>query len=113
MARGLYQALTDLEGTLGKGHVSDAGPYSADVVAAVVTAAEPRPEDPPQTPRPWPGPALPGEPFANQAGVTCLSASGAGATTLLQAAEQANALTPWTGPDGQQWWVGFRPLLPH
>ena len=110
---GLYQALTDLEGTLGKGSVSDAGSYPATAVAAVVTPAKPSPEDPPQIPRAWPGPALPGEPFANQAGVTCLSATGAEATTLLQAARQANALTPWTSPDGQQWWVAFRPLLPH
>jgi hypothetical protein len=110
---GLYQALTDLEGTLGTGSVRDAGPYTSDAVAAVVTAARPRPEDPPQTPRPWPGPALPGEPFANQAGVTCLTATGAEATTLLQAARQANALTPWTGADARQWWVAFRPLLPH
>jgi hypothetical protein len=110
---GLYRALTDLEGTLGAGHVSDAGPYRADAVAAVVTTAKPRPEDPPQTPQPWPGPPLPGEPFANQAGVTCLAATGAEATTLLKAAEQANALTPWTDPAGGQWWVTFRPLLPH
>lgn len=110
---GLYQQLTDLEGTLGKGHVSDAGPYSANAVAAVVTAAKPRPEDPPQTARPWPGSALPGEPFTGQAGVTCLAASGTEATTLLQAARQANALTPWTSADGRQWWVMFRPLLPH
>lgn len=109
----LYRALTGLEGTLGRGHVTDAGAYTTDAVAAVVTAARPQPQDPPQTPRPWPGPALPGEPFANQAGVTCLTATGAEATTVLQAARQANALTPWTGPDGRQWWVHFRPLLPH
>jgi hypothetical protein len=110
---GLYQALTDLEGTLGTGHVTDAGAYVADNVAAVVTTAKPQPGDPRQPPRPWPGPPLPGEPFANQAGVTCLTTTGAEATTLLQAAGQANLLTPWTGADGQQWWVSFRPLLPH
>lgn len=109
----LYQALTDLEGTLGNGHVRDAGAYTTDAVAAVVTAAHPQPQDPPQTPQLWPGPALPGEPFAQQAGVTCLTATGAEATTLLRAARKANALTPWTGPDGRQWWVHFRPLLPH
>lgn len=110
---GLYGALTDLESTLGRGHLSAAEPYAADAVAAVVTTAGPGPEDLPQPVRPWPGPPLPGEPFANQAGVTCLTATGAEATTLLDAARQANALTPWTGADGQQWWVSFRPLLPH
>ena len=110
---GLYRALTDLEPTLGAGRVTDAGAYTADAVAAVVTPARPGPADPPQTPRPWPGPALPGEPFANQAGVTCLTATGAEGTALLQAAGQANPLTPWTGADGRQWWITFRPLLPH
>jgi hypothetical protein len=109
---GLYQALTDLDRTLGKGHVRDVGPYPIDAVAAVATVAKPRPEDPPQAERPWPGPPLPGRPFAHQAGVTCLSTSGAAATTLLKAAQQADALTPWTS-GGQRWWVTFRPLLPH
>lgn len=108
----LDRALTDLEGTLGTGHLSAAEPYTADAVAAVVATVRPLPEDLPQPEMPWPGPALPGEALAGQQGVTCVSASGAEATTVLRAAQQANALTPWTTADGGRWWVTFRPLLP-
>jgi hypothetical protein len=108
----LADALTDLEGTLGAGAVGDAEAYVPRAVAAVVTAWRPRASDPAQPPQAWPGPALPGAQLGGQAGVSCVSASGDGATTLLDAAKKANALTPWTSADGTAWSVTFRPLLP-
>jgi hypothetical protein len=111
----LVNALTDLEGTLGAGAVGPSAPYAPVAVAAVVRpwASVSRPQDPPQPERPWPGPALPGEPLAAGVGVTCVSASGGAATAVLTAARQANALTPWASADGRTWSVAFRPLLPH
>jgi hypothetical protein len=108
----LVRALTDLEGTLGAGAVGDSQPYPPTAVAAVVTAWHPRASDPPQPPRAWPGPALPGEQLGGQAGLTCVSAGGQPAQALLDAARQADALTPWTSADGTPWSVTFRPLLP-
>jgi hypothetical protein len=108
----LTEALTDLRGTLGAGSVGAAQPYAPRAVAAVVTPYHPRASDPPQPPRAWPGPDLPGEQLGGQAGLTCLSATGDAAATLLAAARQANGLTPWTSADGTPWSVAFRPLLP-
>jgi hypothetical protein len=108
----LTDALTDLEGTLGAGAVGPSRPYVPSAVAAVVTDWRPRASDPPQPAKAWPGPALPGLPLGGQAGLTCVTASGADAAALLDAARQANALTPWTTPDGTRWSVTFRPLLP-
>ena len=105
------RALTDLESTLPSGSVSRASAYVPQSVAAVVTPAHFGPQDPPQQPRPWPGPALPGTPL-DEPGVTCVTATGSQATTVLTAARSANQFTPWTTPDGRQWWVTFRPLLP-
>jgi len=108
----LAGALTDLDGTLGAASVGAAEPYTPRAVAAVVTAWHPRVTDPPQPQRPWPGPALPGTQLGGQAGLTCLSVSGDAAAALLDAARQANGLTPWTSADGTPWSVAFRPLLP-
>jgi hypothetical protein len=107
----LVRALTDLESTLPAGTVGPATAYQPHAVAAVVTPAKPGPQDPPQQARPWPGPALPGQPLG-QAGVSCVTATGRTADAVLAAARSARQLTPWTTADGRQWWVTFRPLLP-
>jgi hypothetical protein len=108
----LTRALGDLDGTLGAGSVGASQPYQPRAVAAVVTPWYPRASDPPQAARPWPGPELPGAQLGGQAGLTCVSASGEAASGLLDAARQANGLTPWTSADGTPWSVAFRPLLP-
>jgi hypothetical protein len=108
----LVRALTDLGSTLPAGTVGAPTAYVPQSVAAVVMPAHFGPDDPPQQPRPWPGPALPGTPL-DQPGVTCVTATGPTADAVLTAARSANQLTPWTTPDGHQWWVTFRPLLPH
>jgi hypothetical protein len=108
----LSDALTDLEGTLGADAVGNSQPFAAEAVAAVVTSWPQRADDLPQSPRAWPGPDLPGEQLGGQAGLTCVSARGSAATALLDAARQANRLTPWTSADGRAWAVTFRPLLP-
>lgn len=108
----LYRSLTDLDTTLGSGAVGRSTPYAADAVAAVVTPYEQPTDGPAQSPRPWPGPELPGDPLGGQGGLSCVSATGSAATALLDAARQANALTPWISADGRAWSVRFRPLLP-
>jgi hypothetical protein len=60
----------------------------------------------------WPGPALPGKPLRTRPDSGCVTVTGNAATAVLDAAATANLLTPWATPDGAQWWVGFRPLLP-
>lgn len=107
----LVRALTDLESALPAGSVGPSTRYVPQAVAAVVTPAHFGPDDPPQQPRPWPGPALPGAPLGRP-GVSCVTATGSQADAVLAAARSADQLTPWTTPDGHQWWVAFRPLLP-
>ncbi len=86
--------------------------YAPEAVAALATpyAAEP---ELPQPDTAWPGPALPGEPLAGPLGLSCVVATGEQAAAVLDAAAQANALTPWVTADGARWSVLFRPLLPH
>jgi hypothetical protein len=90
--------------------------YLPAAVAAIVrlwTAAE---EDVAQgltpPPLPWPGPALPGTPLGPLPDLTCVTATGAEATAVIEAAGKANMLTPWLSADGSRWSVLFRPLLP-
>jgi hypothetical protein len=69
----------------------------------------------PQDPIEWPlEPPLDafGEPIQNApADTRCGVVTGEDLTTLLSAAGDANALTPWTG-DGTDYQLIFRPLLP-
>jgi hypothetical protein len=44
--------------------------------------------------------------------LTCVTATGDQAHTLLAAAGSANANTPWVTADGSRWTVTFRQLLP-
>jgi hypothetical protein len=87
-------------------------PYEFTTLAALVTPYVP-PEELPQPDLPWPGPALPGEPFEPALGLSCVVATGEDASAVRTAARSANALTPWTAPDGARWSLTFRPLLPH
>ncbi|SFL51425.1 hypothetical protein [Geodermatophilus ruber] len=109
--RGLLDVLTSPEESLGA-----AGPeaYRPDAVAAVVRpwAADPDPELV-QPEVSWPGPGLPGEPLDQRLGLSCVTARGAEATAVLEAAGVANALTPWVAGDGTRWALTLRPLLPH
>lgn len=61
---------------------------------------------------PWPGPPLPGEPLGGLPGLTCTTVAGEHVRAVLDAARQANQLTPWVSGDGSRWSVLFRPLLP-
>ena len=65
----------------------------------------------PQAPVAWPGPALPGEAFADRPSVHCVSATGEQAKQILATAGKANSRTPWLSA-GSSWQVAFRPFLP-
>ncbi len=89
-------------------------PWTPAAVAAVVRPWTAPEEDIAQglspEPVPWPGPALPGEQI--RPGIGCAVATGEQATAVIDAAGQANVLTPWSTPDGAVWSVSFRPRLP-
>jgi hypothetical protein len=91
-------------------------PYVPAAVAGVVRPWTAPEEDIAQglspAPVPWPGPALPGTPLGGLPDVTCVTATGAEATAVIEAAGGANLLTPWLSADGTRWSVLFRPLLP-
>jgi len=87
-------------------------PYVPTALAALATAYAGEPELP-QPDTAWPGPALPGEPLAAPLGLSCVVATGEQAATVLDAAQTANALTPWVSADGARWALVLRPLLPH
>jgi hypothetical protein len=87
-------------------------PYEPDAIAAVVsqwvdTDELPAPED-----VAWPGPPLPGQPLRDGLDLTCVTARGEAADAVLDAAETANAATPWTDAEGTRWSLALRPLLP-
>jgi len=86
--------------------------YAPESVAAVVTPWT-DPEDGLSQPElPWPGPGLPGESTGGPPDVTCVTATGADAQSVLAAARDGNAATPWVTGDGVRWSVALRPLLP-
>lgn len=104
--------LSDLQSSLMDAGGADPTSYAPEAVAAVVTPWI-DPEDGLLQPElPWPGPALPGEPTGGPPDVTCVTAKGAEAQSLLAAAGAGNAATPWLSGDGARWSVTFRPLLP-
>ena len=101
--------LRDPAAALGAERVTGPEPYRPDALAGLVTPyVEVEPAQPEQ---PWPGPELPGEPIAP--GVTCVTATGAEAQALLDAASSASSATPWVSTDGSRWSILLRPLLPH
>ncbi|WP_209306655.1 hypothetical protein [Blastococcus sp. CT_GayMR19] len=91
-------------------------PYVPSAVAGVVRPWTAPEEDIAQglspEPVPWPGPALPGTPLGGLPDLSCVTATGAEATAVIEAAGGANLLTPWLSADGTRWSVLFRPLLP-
>jgi hypothetical protein len=87
-------------------------PYEAESVAAVVSPWVDPQDGLVQPELPWPGPALPGESTGGPTDVTCVTAIGAEAAAMTEAARAGNAATPWVTGDGQRWSVTFRPLLP-
>jgi hypothetical protein len=92
-------------------------PWTPAVVAAVVRPYVASEADTEQglvpQPVPWPGPPLPGEPVGPFPDLTCVTALGDQATAVIDAAQDANMLTPWLSADGGRWSVVFRPLLPE
>jgi hypothetical protein len=113
--RGLLTALDLGRQATPQGQVA-VEPYAAEAVAVIArpwsasqgeTAQGSTPE-----PVPWPGPALPGEPAGGLPDLGCVTATGDVGAAVLAAARSANALTPWSTPDGAWWSVSFRPLLP-
>jgi hypothetical protein len=106
------EQLADLETMLGAGQVTGTAAYRPAELAAISTPWKPVDEPGLSAPpaRPWPGPALPGEP-AGGAEMSCATVTGDAVGAVLAAAKDANALTPWTS-GGKQWTVVLRPLLP-
>lgn len=109
-----FQAkLTDLRGWLPKGSVGTERPYDPTQMRVYVLPYQADAELP-QDPIDWPlGPPLDefGEAVRDAADTRCGVVTGADLTTLLEAAGQANALTPWTS-GGTEYHLIFRPLLP-
>jgi hypothetical protein len=90
----------------------DSAPYAPAAVAVLATPWVDPQDGLTQPDMPWPGPALPGVPMGGRPDLTCATAAGDQAQTLLAAGRSANAKTPWVTADGARWTVTFRPLLP-
>jgi hypothetical protein len=91
---------------------SDSVPYRPEAVAALAAPWSDPQDGLTQPDIAWPGPALPGEPVGGLPDLTCVTATGDQAQSLLAAAVPANTATPWVTSDGARWTVSFRPLLP-
>lgn len=89
-------------------------PYRPAAVAALARAYTPPGDELPTRPAAvaWPGPALPGPELFPRVGLGCVTATGAQAGAVLDAAAKATAITPWTS-GGKQYSVTFRPMLPE
>jgi hypothetical protein len=111
--RKLMNDLTDLSATLGPDAVKTEQPYQPETIAVVSLVSRPwtdteLAEIADQPKKTWPGPALAGRSADRP---SCMTMTGAGAATVLDAAASANVRTPWVS-GGRHWRVGFRPLLP-
>lgn len=108
--RAFVASLTGDSGPLTPAKGDSAKPYVPTAVAGV---AEPftNPENLGQPEVAWPGPALPGEPLGSGNGPGCVTVTGDALQTLLAAAAEATAASPWTS-NGKSWVVQLRPLLP-
>lgn len=104
--------LADLLASVADPGGRDSTAYAAQSMAAVVTPWVDPQDGLAQPEVPWPGPALPGESTGGPADVGCVTATGAQADAVVQAAQGANAATPWVTGDGSRWTVVLRPLLP-
>lgn len=109
-----FQAkLTDLRSWLPEGSVGTERPYDPTEMRVYVLPYQGDAELP-QDPIDWPlDPHLGefGEAVRDAADTRCGMVMGDDLTTLLEAAGQANALTPWTS-GGTEYHLIFRPLLP-
>jgi hypothetical protein len=101
----LLSTMVDATGNARSGEL-----YRPEAVAALLSPWIDSGDGLSQPAQPWPGPAVP--PDGGPLDLRCVSATGAQASALTDAARAANANTPWTTPDGAQWTVVFRPLLP-
>jgi hypothetical protein len=110
-----FQAkLTDLASWLPAGSLGTEAPYDPTEMRVYVLPYQGDPELP-QDPIAWPlatsldgfGEAVANAPSETRCGVV----TGEDLTTLLAAAQDANALTPWTS-GGTEYHLIFRPLLP-
>jgi hypothetical protein len=112
--RDLLAKLGDLPGTLGADQVGPSSPYAPNALAAVDSPWVDVPgagglTEPEQA---WPGPPLPGDKIGPSGGnLSCVTVSGPQLATVLDAAQHANELTPWTWGGGR-YRMQFRPLLP-
>jgi hypothetical protein len=104
--------LSDLLSSVTDPGGADTSTYAPDSVAALVTPWVDPQDGLVQPQLPWPGPALPGQPTGGPPDVSCVTATGAEAQAVVEAAASANAATPWVTGDGSRWTVTFRPLLP-
>lgn len=111
--RTLLAALQDPASVLDAGTVTDEGQYEPTAVAAIADAwVDPGAGAELEQPQvQWPEPDLPGEPLGESIPTGCVTTEGAAAQQVLQAAEDANAATPWVS-GAEQWTVALRPLLP-
>lgn len=110
-----FQAkLTDLRSWLPNGSLGTERPYDPTEMRVYVLPHQGNPELP-QEPIAWPLDGSLnsfGEPIENAPAQTrCGVVTGEDLTTLLAAAGEANALTPWTS-DGTDYQLILRPLLP-
>jgi hypothetical protein len=110
--RDLQTALTDLPGTLGADAAGQETPYEPVTMAALASPFVDTEDGLTQDEIAWPGPALPGEALGTFAQLHCLAVTGDDLAAVLDAATQANQLTPWVW-EGQRFFVTFRPLLPE
>jgi hypothetical protein len=107
----LQTKLGDLGSWLPAGSLGDEEPFRTDELRVYVFSYQP-PQDLMQNAMDWPLGAFVGfKAAAGQADLRCGTVSGSDLDTVLDAAGQANELTPWLA-DGQRWTLVFRPLLP-
>ncbi|WP_433292211.1 hypothetical protein ACQP2F_27415 [Actinoplanes sp. CA-030573] len=93
--------------------VANPVPYRPTVLAALArTFTAPQAGDPASPAKAWPGPALPGDMLNQNIGIGCAEVTGADLPTVLAAAKDAKATTPWTS-GGATYAITFRPLLPE
>ena len=109
--RELLTALSDVGQRPGPDGRPAVESYVPTAVAAVATPWVEPEDELAHAELPWPGPELPGEALGGPLQVGCVVATGDQAATVLAAAAQANAATPWAS-GGTRWTVLLRPLLP-